>query len=264
MKPQHIRVSQTGPVARITLDAPGRNAMSIPMQEQIRAALASLADDIRVRVLLIEGANGAFCSGAALDGLKGDDNRSLGEVVAGLMDDLSNPMIREIRAFPHPVVAVVTGAAAGAGASIALAADITIAAESGFFLFPFAPKLGLIPDLGANWTLVQRLGEARAMGVALLGGRLPARTAAEWGLIWAAVPDEGLDDAVRALCDTLTAAPPGMVGSLRALFGAARDRGFDALLDIEARRQAKHLDSPAFDEGRRAFLEKRAPEFHRA
>ena len=286
MDTEHIRLDVTGPVARITLDAPGRNALSIRMQTEIRAALAVLADDPRVRVLVIDGAGGAFCSGAALDGLGGGDasgnananananangsgnangrdggGESLGQVVAAQMDALSNPMIREIRAFPHPVVSVVAGAAAGAGASLVLAADVTLAGESGFFLFPFVPKLGLVPDLGANWTLVNRLGEARAMGLALMGGRLTATRAAEWGLIWQAVPDDALAEATDTLCAALAAAPPGMAGALRGLFAEARQSGFDPLLDREARQQAGHLDSPAFAEGRRAFLEKRAPVF---
>ena len=170
-------------------------------------------------------------------------------------------MIRELRAFPKPVISVVDGAAAGAGASLALAADLTLASERSFFLFPFAPKLGLIPDLGANWALVHRMGEARAMGVALLGGRLTGRKAADWGLIWECVADDALEDALDALCQTLIAAPPGMVGALRRLVRDTREVGFDALLEIEARRQAGHLDSAAFEEGRRAFLEKRAPDF---
>lgn len=258
----HIRVACAEGVARITLDAPGRNAMTIRMQEEIRAALDGLAADRAVRLLVIDGANGAFCSGAALDGLKSAGGQSLGDSVAAQMDVLSNPMIRDIRDFPHPVVSVVTGAAAGAGASIALAADITIAAETAFFLFPFAPKLGLIPDLGANWSLVQRLGPARAMGVALLGGRLPAATAADWGLIWDSVPDDVLEDRVAALCRDIADGPPGIAGALRDMFAAAQSGTFGDLLDREARQQARHLDSDAFEEGRRAFLEKRAPRFH--
>lgn len=260
---EHIRLSRQGAAARITLDAPARNALTITMQEEMLEALATLAGDPSVRVLVIDGANGAFCSGAALDGLKPRDGKSLGAFVAELMDEISNPLIRAIRAFPHPVMSVVTGPAVGAGASLALAADIVIAAEDAFFLFPFAPKLGLIPDMGATWTLNQRLGTARAMGLTLLGGRLPAAKAAEWGLIWEVVTRDRLGEVDAALCAELASGPPGMAEALRGMFAAAQSDTFERLLDLEARRQADHLDSPAFEEGRRAFLEKRAPDFHR-
>lgn len=168
-----VVLEENGPLARITLSGPARNALSLEMQGALRAALAGLAERGATRLLVLRGAGGAFCSGAALGDLAAAPGETLGGTVARQMEEMSNRLIADLQALPFTTLSVVEGAAAGAGASLALATDLTLAGESAFFLLPFAPALGLVPDLGASHVLADRLGRARAMGLALLGGGCP-------------------------------------------------------------------------------------------
>ena len=259
-----ITLGRADGVAWLTLNRPEkRNALSMPMQKEMRAALANIAADRQVRCLVLTGSGQGFCAGAELDKLWGGNggDRSFGQEVAEVMDQLSHPLIKEIQALPVPVVAAVNGAAAGAGASLALAADVVLARRSAYFLLPFVPNLGILPDLGGTWHLPRLVGRGRAMGLALLGDRLPAEQAAEWGLIWACTEDDALGDEANAVATHLAAGPPDVVRHLREAFDAAEQNTLAAQLDHEGWKQAALLDRPAFREGVAAFLEKRAPEF---
>lgn len=257
-----IEVTRAGPVAILALTAEAtRNALSVAMQRDMLAALDLLAADESVGALILTGRGKSFCSGADLGGLVAERGETLGETVARLMDEVTHKLILRLRDFEVPVIAAVNGAAAGAGASLALACDIVVAAENAAFLFPFAPKLGLIPDCGATWHLARRVGPARALSLALTGERLSAVEAARIGLIAEAVADATLHERALALATAAAAAPPGVAGELRRAFDAALAQEFADQLDYERARQRLLLDSDAFAEGKQAFLEKRAPTF---
>lgn len=249
-------------VATITLDNPGKlNALSDLQYRTMRRWLARVRDDEAVSALVITGAGKAFCVGADLDYLEraGAAGRSLGEEVGELMATECNPLILELQALPVPVLAAVNGPVAGAGVGIALAADVVIAARSAFFYLPFASKLALIPDLGATWFLPRMTGRARSLALALLGDRLPAATAAEWGLIWSCVDDGELPAQTSALARRLAGLPRGLALEMRQAWERSGQNDLAAQLGHERDRQMGLLDSAQFREGLRAFHEKRAP-----
>jgi 2-(1,2-epoxy-1,2-dihydrophenyl)acetyl-CoA isomerase len=177
------------------------------------------------------------------------------------MAEHGNPLIAALRALPVPVVSAVQGAAAGGGVGLALAADIVVAARSAYFYLPFVPALGLVPDMGSSWFLPRAIGHARALGLTLLGDKLPAQQAADWGLIWSCVDDDKLHDEVRAIAARLAALPANAIGETRALFEASRENGLDRQLALERERQQVLIDGEAFAEGVRAFGERRKPVF---
>ncbi len=262
MSYQRITLTVDDGIAVLTLNQPQTlNALSTPLQEEMRDALAGLRDHGDARALIITGAGRAFSSGADLNTMDPPQDRSLGEQVSEMMRTLSNPMIEDIRDLPIPVISAVNGPAAGAGASVALAADLVIAAEDAYFLFPFVPTLGIVPDMGATWHLPRLLGNARALGLTLLGERLPAARAAQWGLIWAAVNGETLMAEAQALAARLAALPAGVAGQARRILDDAAQRGLGEQMEEEARVQQGLIDSEAFQEGVRAFQEKRRPDF---
>src|SRR3982751_3468215 len=192
-----------GPVARITLNRPDRlNSFTRQMHEEVRDALGSLGD---ARVLGLTGAGRGFCAGQDLNdrAVGPGETVDLGETV----QQCWNPLIRTLTSLPQPVIARVNGVAAGAGANVALACDLVVAAKSAKFIQSFS-AIGLIPDSGGTWVLPRLLGQARALGLALTGEPLPAERAAEWGLIWKAVQDESLDQEVNAIADKLACLPP--------------------------------------------------------
>ena len=161
------------------------NPLGIAMQQQLRACLADLSRNQDVAVLVITGAGKAFCVGADLTSIDANQsNQTLGQHVGETMRTLSNRLIEDIRALPFPVVSAVNGPCAGAGVSLALAADIVIGARSAYFFLSFMPRLGIVPDLGSTWFLERFIGRPRALGLTLLGDRLSAEQAQAWGLIW--------------------------------------------------------------------------------
>jgi len=260
-----IRLQLDAGIAIITLDDPAsRNGLSLAMQQQMLDTLAQLAGRREVRALLLTGAGPAFCAGANLAGMDcSEDGRTIGQRGADMMEQVANPLILALQEFPCPVVCAVNGAAAGAGMSIALAADIVIAAKSAFFLAPFLPRLGILPDLGASWFLPRLAGRARTLGMMLLGERLPAQQACEWGLIWACVDDVLLQQEALAVAQRLARAPAHSALEARRALAAADGNGLAAQLAYEAQRQRELLDRPEFAEGVRAFFDKRQPEFQR-
>jgi 2-(1,2-epoxy-1,2-dihydrophenyl)acetyl-CoA isomerase len=257
---ENILFATSDGVARITLNRPDRlNSFTARMHEELRDALAHVAADRDVRVLLLTGAGRGFCAGQDL----ADRAVAPGQAPVDLGASIEThyrPLVLTLRRLPLPVVCAVNGVAAGAGANIALAADIVIATKSASFIQAFC-KLGLVPDSGGTFWLPQLLGPARAMGLALLGDKLPAQQAADWGLIWKCVDDGEFPGAVDALVTGLAQAPTkGLAATKRALH-AATDATLGAQLDLERDLQRELGRSADYAEGVAAFLGKRAPRF---
>jgi 2-(1,2-epoxy-1,2-dihydrophenyl)acetyl-CoA isomerase len=252
-------------IATVTLNEPQKlNPFSIRLQRRLRAALALIRADRSVRVLVITGAGKAFSVGADLRGLEGDaaaEGKSRGTWVGDMLAEVTLPLLAELRELRVPTIAAVNGAVAGGSVGLALACDLVVAARSAYFYLPFAPQLGIIPDAGATWFLPRLVGSARALGLALLGDRLPAERAAAWGLVWACVDDEALQPTVRQLAQRLAALPAHAALEVRRAFRASLRNDLDTQLEYEAARQRELIDREAFAEGTRAFLARRPPVF---
>jgi 2-(1,2-epoxy-1,2-dihydrophenyl)acetyl-CoA isomerase len=243
-------------IARLTLNRPDRlNSFTVQMHEEVADALANLGD---ARTLVLTGAGRGFCAGQDLN----DRAVAPGEAVdLGESVELRyNPLIRNLVSLPMPVIARVNGVAAGAGANIALACDIVIAAKSAKFIQSFA-AIGLIPDSGGTWVLPRLVGQGRALGLALTGEPLPSERAAEWGLIWKAVDDEALDDEVDALAARFAAGPTRGLARIKKMIRESWSQSLDSELDRQrdAMRELGYSDD--YREGVAAFMEKRAPRF---
>ena len=260
-----IRLAREGAVSVLTLNRPASlNSLSLETIKRLLIEIRALAHDDKTRTLLITGAGRAFCAGWLLDesGVPGLPDESLGVRQSHLMEEYFNPVIQALHDLPVPIVAAVNGVCAGAGVSIALAADIVVAATDASFVLTFAPKLGLVPDLGATWKLPRLLGWARAQAVTLLGDRISAADAVQWGMIWRSFPPEELCSAAMALAARLAEAPPGICREVRHAYHAAQTRDLAAQMDYERLRQRELLDAPSFSEGIQAFQQKRAPRFY--
>lgn len=244
-------------VATLRLNDPGTlNALTGEVVEDMRAAVRRAAAE--ARALLLCGAGRGFCSGW---NLAAPPAGGTGVPDAGLaLEAHVNPFMQELRALPIPVVSAVTGAAAGVGASIALAADIVIAGESAYFLQAFR-RIGLIPDGGATWLLARAAGRVRAMELMLLGEKLPAFRALEWGLINRIVPDEQVHAAGFELARELAAGPTVALGLIRKAAWAAAEGSFTEALETERRLQTEAGGTEDFREGVAAFLGKRPANF---
>ncbi len=255
-----IIFSMDGGAARLTLNRPDRlNSFTVKMHEEIAAALDAIDADKTVRTLFITGAGRGFCAGQDLSDRAvspGGASVDLGESV----EKRYNPLIRRLTSLPMPVVAVVNGVAAGAGASLAFAADIVIAARSAKFIMSFA-NIGLVPDSGSSWALPRLAGQARALGLALTGEPLPAETAADWGLIWKCVDDDRLVEETDALAQRFASAPTRGLAETKKLMRGAFSRPLDAQLDLERDRMRELGRSEDYSEGVDAFLNKRKPVF---
>jgi 2-(1,2-epoxy-1,2-dihydrophenyl)acetyl-CoA isomerase len=252
-------------VATITLNRPKRfNALNPRMGDELLDAYTRLATS-QPHVVVLTGAGQAFCAGADLTSemFQGASPAEIAAYVGETMALSFHPMLRAFYALPCPTIARVNGVAAGGGASMALLADIVIAAESAYFTFPFVPRLGLVPDLSVTWTLPRLVGQARARGLALLGDRLSAAQAAEWGLIWQAVPDASLDAAVSLCAAKLAAAPREALTRAKALLDVAPGSRLEEQLDREHEAQTAMAALPFLREGVAAFAEKRDPDFRR-
>lgn len=246
-------------IARLTLNRPGKlNSFNTTMHEEVRAALARVVPE-GARVLVLTGAGRAFCAGQDLaDRAVAPD---AGPVDLGdSIEEHYKPLVLALRNLPLPVIAAVNGVAAGAGANIALACDLVIAARSASFIQSFC-KLGLVPDSGGTWSLPRLVGQARAMGLALLGDKLGAQDAAQWGLIWRCVEDAAFPQAIEELATQLAAAPTrGLARTKQALY-ESWGRPLVAQLDIERDFQSELGGTADYAEGVAAFAGKRAPAF---
>jgi 2-(1,2-epoxy-1,2-dihydrophenyl)acetyl-CoA isomerase len=247
-------------VLTLTLNRPDKlNSFNEEMHLALRAGFQRAHDDAEVRAVLLTGAGRGFCAGQDLgnrDPRKGGPAPDLGYT----LDTFYNPNLRLIRSLEKPVICAVNGVAAGAGANIAFACDIVLAAKSAKFIQAFA-KIGLVPDAGGTWSLTRLLGEARAKALALTAEPLMAEKAADWGLIWKAVEDADLLAEATALAQSLAAGPTLGLGMTKRLIQAAGSNSLDEQLDMERDCQQIAGRSADYAEGVTAFLEKRKPEF---
>jgi len=260
MAEEPLLVAVADGVATLTLNRPERlNAFTAALHEALAAALERAARDETIRAVVITGVGRGFCAGQDLSERKpvpGVERRDAGQ---GL-ERYYNPLIRRLRGLEKPVIAAVNGVAAGAGASVALACDIVIAANSASFIQAFS-RIGLVLDAGSTWFLPRLAGSARAMALALTGEAIPALRAAEWGLIWKSVPDETLMTEVGALATRLAQGPTHAYGLIKRALGRSSINSLDAQLNLERdlQREAGRTDDAR--EGITAFLEKRPPKF---
>jgi 2-(1,2-epoxy-1,2-dihydrophenyl)acetyl-CoA isomerase len=247
-------------VATITLNRPDKlNAFNEAMHGELARALDRIEADPTVRALLLTGAGRAFSAGQDLgDRVMGDGDAppDLGDT----LDRRYNPLIRRLRRFERPVIAAVGGVAAGAGANVALACDLVLAARSAKFIQAFC-RLGLVPDAGGTYVLPRLVGPARAMGLALLGEPLPAEQAAAWGLIWRVVDDEELLPEATGLARRLATQPTKGLGLIKRALNASLANALGEQLDLERDLQREAGRTEDYREGVRAFLEKRPPLF---
>jgi len=247
-------------VATLTLNRPDKlNSFTQAMHDEVRHALHKVGADKSVRVFVLTGAGRGFCAGQDLS----DRAVEPGARPVDLGDSVEKnyaPLVLALRALPMPVICAVNGVAAGAGANIALACDIVLAAKSASFVEVFC-KLGLIPDTGGTYFLPRLIGNARAMGLAMLGEKLRAEKAEAWGLIWKAVPDEELAAETQAMARHFASAPTkGLAFTKQALYASPHNT-LQQQLTLECGMMSELGRSDDYREGVAAFMEKRAPQF---
>ncbi len=247
-------------IATVTLNRPDRlNALNSELMTELGRALDEIEADAAMRCLLLTGAGRGFCSGADL--ASGDLNNDGGMPDLGrALHDKYHPVIRKLAAYRMPVVCAVNGPAAGAGMSLALCGDIVIAAKSATFLQAFA-NIGLVPDAGSTFFLPRLAGTARALGLTMLGEKLPAETAAEWGLIWKCVEDNALMAEAGKVAAKFASGPTVGLAQIRKLIRQSATSGLDAQLEAERESQVIAGRTRDFIEGVSAFLQKRPAKF---
>ncbi len=255
-----VRLERADGVATLTLNRPDRlNSFTVAMHGELRAALDEVAADTAVRCLVLTGAGRGFCAGQDLADravAPGSEALDLGFSI----ENYYKPMLLRLRHLRMPTVCAVNGVAAGAGANIPFACDLVVAARSASFIQSFS-KLGLVPDCGGTWWLPRLVGPARAMGLALLGDKLPAAQAEEWGLIWRCVDDDQLMPSALELARQLASGPTRGYVRTREAIEANLERSFEAALDVERDYQRELGRSSDYREGVTAFIDKRAPRF---
>jgi 2-(1,2-epoxy-1,2-dihydrophenyl)acetyl-CoA isomerase len=252
-----VTLEREGDVAILTLNDPAtRNALSWDLADELGQALDQLGD---ARALVLTGAGKGFCSGGNM-AADATDGQGFGDMIRDGLVKSVNPALRKLAALKIPVVAAVNGAAAGAGAPLALHADFVIAGESSFFYFAF-PNVGLALDAGASWLLPRLIGTARATEALMLAERIPAAKALDWGMIYKVVPDEQLLVEAKALAARLAAGPTVSYGLIRQAVQAAQSSSYSDALLIEEEAQRVSGNSKDCAEAVTAFLEKRAPVF---
>ena len=252
-----LRVEVDGPVATLTLDRPeALNALTVPVKIALREALESLAGDRAVRAVILTGAGRAFCAGQDLAEREQSDAAPLEVEVR----ERYNPIIRAIRSMGQPVIAAVNGVAAGAGASLAFACDLRIAAEEARFILAFG-RIGLVPDSGATWFLPRLVGPAKAAELALVGEGVDAAEALRIGLISRVVPGDQLLDEARAMADRIADGAPLAMSLTKQALDRSQTIDLDEALEGEAKLQGIAGASTDHAEGLTAFREKRPPRF---
>jgi 2-(1,2-epoxy-1,2-dihydrophenyl)acetyl-CoA isomerase len=255
-----LRVEVDDVVATLTLDRPAAlNALTVPLKEALRDALAGIGRDASIRAVILTGAGRAFSAGQDLAERSEPDAAPLDIELR----ERYNPIIRTIRTMPQPVIAAVNGVAAGAGASLAFACDLRILSDTARFVLAFG-RIGLVPDSGATWFLPRLVGAARASEIALLGEPVDAATALRIGLATRVVPADTLASEARALADQLAAQAPAALAMTKAALDRAWTTDLEGMLDEEARLQGIAGAGADHAEGLAAFLEKRPPRFGRS
>ncbi len=249
--------------AIVTLNRPERlNSFNEAQHLALRTTLDMCEKDDDCGAIVLTGAGRGFCAGQDLsdrDPTLQGESPDLGMT----LETYYNPLVRQLRAMPKPMICAVNGVAAGAGANVALACDIVLAAKSAKFIQAFS-KIGLIPDAGGTWWLTRHLGEARAKALALTAHPLPAQDAADWGLIWKAVDDDKLMDEALALAEGFAKGPTRAYGLTKKAIHAAAQNGLDEQLDMERALQQECGWSDDYKEGVAAFLQKRPADFRAA
>jgi 2-(1,2-epoxy-1,2-dihydrophenyl)acetyl-CoA isomerase len=241
-------------VATLRFNRPDKlNALSKQMVQELHAAIRQVAADPEIRCLLLTGNGRAFCSGHDLATPQSTHPLSAS-------GEYYSPALAELLYLNKPVVCAVNGACAGAGASIALSCDIVIAAQSAYFLEPFI-NVGFVPDTGASWLLPRLVGRARAAGMVYLAKRIPARQAADWGLIWDCVEDAKLPGEALAIARQLADSPPRTLGFIKTLLRETENNTYGEQTALEARLQVQAEASDDSREAVAAFIEKRKPRF---
>ena len=254
-----ILIERTGPVTVLRLNDPATmNALTPAMAQTLRALLTSEVD-AGARAIVLAGGERGFSTGANLKAAMPEDAEGF-DVGATLEEDY-NPLMLAIRDLPVPLISAVRGAAAGVGASIALACDVIVAGRSAYFLEAFA-RIGLVPDGGATWLLTRAVGRVRAMEMMLLAEKIPAEQAHDWGLITRMTDDDAVEDTAMQLAKTLSEGPSRSYALIRKAAWSAADTDFEATLKTERRLQKQAGETPDFAEGLAAFREKRQAKFH--
>jgi 2-(1,2-epoxy-1,2-dihydrophenyl)acetyl-CoA isomerase len=260
MSYQCVLFERRAGIARLTLNRPERlNSFNVQMHEEVRRVLHEIQQDAHCRVLVLSGAGRGFCAGQDLSDravAPGAEAVDLGESI----EHRYKPLVLALRALPLPVIGAVNGVAAGAGANLALACDLVIAARSASFIQSFS-KIGLVPDTGGTWFLPRLVGDARAIGLAMLADKLTAEQAAQWGLIWRCVDDAEFAGAVDELAGQLAAAPTRGLARIKQAIYSSGGHTLEEQLDVERDLQRELGHSSDYAEGVAAFLEKRAPRF---
>jgi 2-(1,2-epoxy-1,2-dihydrophenyl)acetyl-CoA isomerase len=255
---KYLIVSISDDVGTIAINRPEvMNALSPVVVHEIVAAIEYLTAE-KMRCLVLTGAGRAFCAGANLsDGGSTDVGEDTGESV---LERVFHPLFRKLRDLPVPVIAAVNGAAAGAGMSLALIADLIVCGRSAYFMQAFR-RIGLVPDCGSSWTLPRLVGRARALELALLGDRLPAETALSWGLVNRVVDDAALEAETAALARNLASGPTLALGMIRRMIMESFEHSFEEQIALENTSQIAAIATADHKEGVQAFLEKRTAQF---
>ncbi len=252
-----LLVERNSGVLRMTLHRPEKlNALTRSTIDALSAGFEEAGRDAATRVVVLTGAGRAFCAGQDL----ADPSVVPGSDVGKMLEHHYNPLVRAIRELEKPVIARVNGIAAGAGANLAFACDIVVAAASATFVESFS-RIGLLPDSGGTWMLPRLVGQARAVALAMLGSPIDAQRAYEWGAIWKVVPDDELDAACDELTHVLARAPTKALGAIKAAMAGAWSRDLVAQLEIERDAQSMLGATRDFREGVEAFAQKREPSF---
>lgn len=257
--PEFIQYAVSEGVGEITLDRPKvLNSFTRPMARELQSALRVAGQDPEVRAVLLTGAGRAFCAGQDLAEAVPPDAPP--PPIEDIVRETYNPTVLAIRAIEKPVIAAVNGVAAGAGANLAFACDIILAAENATFIQAFA-RIGLVPDTGGTWFLPRLLGAHRATALMMLGEKLTAAEAQAMGLVWRVYPAAQLHQAAREFARHLATQPTRAFGLTKRALNASMDNSLEEQLALEAELQAEAGRTRDFDEGVRAFLEKRTPAF---